>query len=181
MKNQIKRLDRVLRYEGAIVDFYSDFMEMPDKSVAIWDYVAHRKGASAAVCVMPNGKLLMVRQYRNAIGRDTIEIPAGARDSVDEDFKVCALRELEEETGYHANKIEYLISLKTTVAFCNEQIEVFVASDVEKTAQNLDEDEYIELEEFELSELLDMIYNGEIQDSKTVSSILAYAIKVGAK
>ena len=87
---------------------------------------------------------------------------------------VGAKRELEEETGYKSDNLEFLISLKTTVAFCNERIDVFVARDLVKTQQHLDEDEDIEVYEFELSELLKMIKEGTMQDSKTVSAILAY-------
>ena len=69
----------------------------------------------------------MVRQYRNALDRYTLEIPAGALDEVGEPGIECASRELEEETGYRSENLEWLITLRTTVAFCNEKIEVYVA------------------------------------------------------
>ena len=90
---------------------------------------------------------------------------------------VCATRELEEETGYKSEDIEFLISLNTTVAFCDEKIDVFVAKNLVKTAQNLDEDEFVDVVECSIDELLKKIYAGEITDSKTVAAIMAYYAK----
>ena len=173
----VKRVKRVLEHEGAIVNFYSDYMETPDGKIKTWDYVEHRKGAAAVVPVLPDGKILMVRQYRNALDRFTLEIPAGARDSVTEPTIECATRELEEETGYRCDNLEFLLSLRTTVAFCNEMVDVYVARNLLPSKQNLDEDEFIELEEHSLEELCQLIYQGIIQDGKTVSAILAYKDK----
>ncbi len=175
----IKRIKRELKYKGAIVDFYADTMQLPDGKTAVWDYIEHRKGAAAALAVLPDGKLLMVKQYRNALERYTLEIPAGARDSKEEPYEVCAARELEEETGYRCGSLEHLISIRTTVAFCNERIEVFVARDLEPTRQHLDPDEYVELEAHSLEELCQWIYQGKIQDSKTVAAIMAYKNMIG--
>lgn len=77
-----------------------------------------------------DGKILMVKQYRNAIDRMTLEIPAGSRDSVTEDTRVCAARELEEETGYCSDDLTRILSLKTTVAFCDEFIDVYLAKNL---------------------------------------------------
>ena len=173
MSEKIKRINRELKYKGVIVDFYQDTMEIDGSHTAVWDFISH-KGAAAVVPVTEDGKILMVRQYRNALERYTLEIPAGARDSVEEDMKVCAARELEEETGYHSDNLEFLISLRTTVAFCDEFIDVYVARDLVKTNQHLDPDEYVELGTYDLDELVDKIYAGEIQDAKTVAAIMAY-------
>ena len=162
----------------SIVDVYSDDMLLPNGNHEVWDYVEHRMGAACVLPVLPNGKIVMVKQYRHALERYTIEVPAGSRDSVDEDTLICATRELEEETGYTSDNIEFLLSLKTTVAFCNESIDVYLARDLKPGKQHLDEAESINVLEMELDELLDMIYAGELQDSKTVSAILAYANKI---
>ena len=175
MVRKLKRLKRELVEKGAIVDMYADYMEMPDGRTARWDYIAHRKGAAAILPVLPNGKIVMVRQFRNAMERVTLEIPAGARDDVAEDTAVCAKRELEEETGYICGKIEKLLSLKSTVAFCNEFIDVYLATELSEGEQHLDEDEFIDVQAYELSELCEKIYAGEIQDAKTVAAILAYS------
>ena len=174
MEHKIKRLNRELVYQGSIVDVYADEMQLPDGSKEKWDFVSHRKGAAAVVAVREDGKLLLVRQYRNALNRETLEITAGSRDSVNEDTAVCARRELEEETGYQCGSLKKLLELKTTVAFCDEFIDVYLATDLKPGKQHLDAGEDIKIEAYELSELVKMIFEGKIQDSKTVAGILAY-------
>ena len=138
---EFERLKRELVYKGAIIDMYKDYVRTPSGHVAEWDFIGH-KGAAAVVPVTEDGKLLMVRQYRNAIDRYTIEIPAGGRDSLEEETLACASRELEEETGFRSDNLELLIQLKTAVAYCNEFIDVYVARDLIPSRQHLDEDEY---------------------------------------
>ena len=171
---QVKRIKRELLRKGTILDIYMDTMELPGGKTEEWDFVSHRKGAAAVVPVCEDGKILMVRQYRNAIERMTLEIPAGSRDSVTEDTRVCAARELEEETGYYSDNLIKLLSLKTTVAFCDEFIDVYLAKDLKPGKQHLDEGEFIDVVAYDVEELCRMIYAGELQDSKTVSAILAY-------
>ena len=178
MSDKIKRLNRELVYQGSILDIYKDTMDVGNGKIEEWDYVAHRKGAACVLPVLPDGRILMVHQYRNALERDTIEVPAGSRDSVTEDTMVCAARELEEETGYKCNKISKLLELRTTVAFCNEMVDVYLAEDLVPGKQHLDDAEDIRVEAFELDVLLDKIYSGVIQDGKTVAAILAYSNKI---
>lgn len=175
---EIKRIDRKLIYSGTILDIYEDTMLLPNGKTEQWDFVSHRMGAACVLAVKPDGKILMVRQYRNALERETLEVPAGKRDSVDEDTAICAARELEEETGYRAGKLEKLLSLKSTVAFCDEMIDVYLATDLEKIGeQKLDESEEIDIEAWDLKDLMDMCYSGKLQDAKTVAAIMAYAAK----
>ena len=181
MVEHVKRLKRELVYKGAILDIYKDTMELPDGNKAEWDFVSHRMGAAAILPVMKDGRIVMVRQYRNALDRYTLEIPAGKLDSPDEAKIDCAYRELEEETGYRCDHLEYLMSVNTTIAFCDEALDIFLARDLKKTHQHLDPDEEIEIEAWELSDLLKRIYAGELTDGKTVSAILAYACKAGQK
>ena len=176
MSENIRRLNRELKFKGKIIDFYQDTMEINGDHTVLWDFIKH-KGAAAVVPVMPDGRILMVRQYRNALDRYTLEIPAGALDEVDEPGIRCASRELEEETGYRSENLEWLINLRTTVAFCNERIEVYVARDLIQSKQHLDEDEFIELKAYTIDELKEKIFSGEIEDAKTVSSLLAYDTK----
>ena len=174
---QLVREKRVLEYEGSVVDVYSDYMRLPNGKMEKWDFVSHRMGAAAVVAVNEEGKLLLVRQYRNALERMTLELPAGCRDSVTEDTRICAQRELKEETGCTCEKLEYLLSLKTTVAFCNESIDVYLATGLHAGEQELDDAEEIEVCACDPEELCEMIYRGELQDSKTVAGILAYCNK----
>jgi ADP-ribose pyrophosphatase len=175
---KVERLERKLVHKGAIIDLYEDTVKIPNGNIAKWDFIGH-KGAAAVVPVCEDGRILMVHQYRNALDRETIEIPAGGRNGREEPFLTCACRELEEETGYRAEQEDFtfLISLKTTVAFCEEQIEVYVARNLKKTQQHLDEDEYINVKAYQVEELLDLIYAGKIQDAKTIASIMAYHVR----
>ena len=176
MSDEIKRVKRELKFKGKIIDFYQDTMEINGDHTVIWDFIKH-KGAAAVVPVTDEGKILMVRQYRNALERYTLEIPAGALDTADEPEITCASRELEEETGYRSENLDWLINLRTTVAFCNEKIEVFVAKNLIPSKQHLDEDEFIDLGAYTMEELKEKIYSGEIEDAKTVSALLAYEVK----
>lgn len=178
MKEKFKRLNRELVYHGAIVDFYKDTVLVPNGNVAEWDFIGH-KGAAAVVPVCEDGRLLMVRQYRNALDRYTLEIPAGGLNGADEPTAAAAARELEEETGFRSENLEFLISIRTTVAFCNEKIDIYVAHKLIKSSQHLDEDEFIEVEAYTVEELCHMIYEGKIEDSKTICAVMAYKDKYG--
>lgn len=175
---RVKRVDRTLVRKAAIFDLYQDKVMVTDNKYAMWDFICH-KGAAAVLPVLDNGKILMVRQYREAIDRDTLEIPAGGLNSKDEPAIQAAARELEEETGYTTNApLEFLISVRTAPAYCNEKIEVYMARQLVKSRQHLDEGEYINIEEWELDDLVEMILKGEIQDCKTIGAVLAYKTKL---
>lgn len=178
MPEEFRRMNRELVYKGHIIDIYEDTVLVPNGNIVHWDFIGH-KGAAAVVPVLEDGRILMVKQYRNALDRYTLEIPAGGRDGIEEPYLDCAHRELEEETGYKTEKenLEFLVSIHTTVAFCNEKIEVYVAKNLVKSEQNLDEDEFINVGAYTVEELLEKIYSGEIEDSKTMASILAYKTK----
>ena len=178
MIEKIKRVKRELTYKGSILDIYKDTMKFENGTIEEWDFVSHRMGAAAILPVLPDGKIILIRQYRNALERETLEIPAGCRDSLSEDTKICAARELEEETGYSSRNISFLLSLRTTVAFCDEFVDVYLAKDLVPGEQHLDDAESIEVEIYELEELQKMVYEGKIQDSKTVSEIMAYSTLV---
>ncbi len=172
----IERINRELKYKGTLLHMYTDTIKTPDGHVAEWDFLDH-KGAAAVVPVTDDGKILLVRQYRNALDRETLEIPAGGLESADEPTMEAAARELEEETGYASKNLTKLISVVTAVAFCNEVIDIYLAKELVKTQQHLDEDEYIDVESYTPQEIADMIYAGKIQDSKTIAAVMAYINK----
>ena len=149
--DKIVRIKRDLVAKGHIFDYYHDTMQIPNGNVAVWDFIQH-KGAAAILPVREDGKILMVRQFRNALDRDTLEIPAGGLNGPDEPTDVAAMRELEEETGYKCDKVELLLSIRTAVAFCNEKIDIYLARDLQPSKQHLDEDEYIDVEEYTVEE-----------------------------
>ena len=173
---EIRRLKRELIAQGAIIDYYQDTMQIPNGNIAKWDLIDH-KGAAAVVAVKEDGELLMVRQYRNALERETLEIPAGGLNGREEPTDEAAMRELSEETGYVCDSVELLTSIYTTVAFCNEKIDIYLAENLRPGKQHLDENEYINVESYSVEELKEMIFSGKIQDSKTICGILAYAAK----
>ena len=176
MAEEFKRLSRDLVQKGAIIDYYQDTVQVPNGNIVKWDFIGH-KGAAAVVPVREDGKILMVRQYRNALDRYTLEVPAGGLNGVDEPTRTAAARELEEETGYRTDELDFLITIRTTVAFCNEKIDIYVAKNLIPSHQHLDEDEFINVEAYTVEELMDMIYNCTIQDSKTICAIMTYAHK----
>ena len=176
MSEDVKRMGRELVYQGTVLKVYKDHMKFSNGNTEDWDFI-HHDGAAAVIPVMDDGKILMVKQDRNALERDTLEIPAGKLDDPDEEGIVCASRELKEETGYSSDDLEWLLTIRTTVAFCDERIEVFVARNLIPGEQHLDEDEFVDVKAYKLEELKEMIFEGKIQDSKTMAAILAYESK----
>lgn len=176
MKHRLHRTDRKLAAAGAVLEFYRDTMILPDGEEQTWDYVHHKKGGGAcSVPVLPDGRILLIRQFRPAVDRVTLELPAGAKDSRGEDPMKTAARELEEETGYRPSTMTKLAHILTAVAWCNESTDIYLAEGLEKVSvQHLDEAEEIEICAFPLEELCRRIYAGEIQDAKTVAGIMAY-------
>ena len=137
-------------------------------------------GAVMIVAVTKEGELLLVEEYRVPLHARTVGLPAGiSGDEGEESTLQSARRELEEETGYRCEKLEYLLSLNTTIAFCDEYIDIFLARDLIPSRQHLDEDEQIELEEWDLKDLQELIYTGKMTDGKTVAAIMTYAAKYG--
>ena len=174
VKKPVTLLERTLKYEGSVLKVYDDYVDVGGHKTH-WDFI-HHMGAAAVLPVLPNGKILMERQYRHALGRYTLEIPAGKRDSEGEDFLLCAKRELREETGYTSDDFQFLLYVNTTVAFLDEKIGIFVAKNLKKGEQHFDPDEEIFLEEWELSDLQDRILAGKLTDGKTVAAIQSYAV-----
>jgi len=173
------RLKRDLAYTGTILKIYRDTV-VANGIEEVYDYI-HHDGAAAVLPITKDGKILMVRQYRNALDSFTLEIPAGKVDAPDEPRIECAYRELEEETGFRTEKLEYLMTINTTVAFCDEAIDVFLAKDLIPSKQHLDADESIDVEEWEVKDLLELIYTGKMTDGKTVAAIMAFAQKEGIR
>lgn len=171
----VERLNRELKYQGAILKIYEDTVRVNGYE-AKWDFI-HHDGAAAVVAVTDGGKLLMVRQYRNALDRYTLELPAGKLDFPGEPTIDCARRELEEETGFKTGNLEYLLTINTTVAFCNEAIDIYLARDLLPSRQHLDPEEEITVEEWKLCDLMELIYSGKLTDGKTVAAVMAYALK----
>ena len=145
-------------------------VELPDGRVAIRDVVRH-PGAVAVVALTEDGRICLVRQYRTALGRVTVEIPAG-KLAPGEDPLECAGRELLEETGMSAEKIAFLTTIATSDGFCDELIHIYMATGLTFSRSEPDADEFINVDLVPLEELVDAVLDGRIEDAKTVVGAL---------
>lgn len=158
-------------WRGRILDVHSAQVELPNGRVVGRDLIRH-PGASAVVALTESGKIVLVRQYRTALDRVTVEIPAGKLDP-GEDPLECAKRELREETGFSAKRINYLTTIATTPGFCDEVIHIYMATGLTFDGANPDDDEFVNVDLVPLSELIDAVLDGKIEDAKTVVGALA--------
>lgn len=170
----VVRLHRELKYRGKVLGIYEDRV-LANGIEEQYDFI-HHDGAAAVIPIADDGRILMVRQYRNALDRFTLEIPAGKKDTPSEPTLKTAKRELEEEAGYVSDDLSYLMTVNTTVAFCDEKIDIYLAKNLKKTSPHPDPDEVIEVELHTLGELTKLIFEGKLTDSKTVAAILGYAL-----
>ena len=145
-------------------------VQLPDGRVAIRDVVRH-PGAVAIVALTEDGRICLVRQYRTALGRVTVEIPAG-KLSPGEDPLECAGRELLEETGMSAEKIAFLTTIASSDGFCDELIHIYMATGLTFSRSDPDADEFINVDLVPLDELIDAVLDGRIEDAKTVVGAL---------
>lgn len=172
-------LESKLTYTGKIVRVTVDKLRMPDGSEAYRETVIRGKDAAAILAVDTGGSLLFVRQYRHAFRELLLEIPAGMCEG-SETPEQTALRELEEETGRKAGKLELLCEMYPTVGYCTEKIFLFAATGLTAGRQKLDADEFLEIERYTLAEANDMIRSGAIKDGKTIAAIFAWTARQNA-
>ncbi len=141
--------------------------------------VVHHPGASAVVPFVSADEVLLIRQYRFAAGGHLLEVPAGKLDP-GETPEVCAARELEEEAGVRAGRIESLGHILTTPGFTDERIHLFAAFDLEPAQQKLDSDELIEVVRVPLARALGWVWSGELRDAKSAMALLQAAQRTGS-
>jgi ADP-ribose pyrophosphatase len=132
--------------------------------------VVHHPGGAGAVAVFDDMTIPLVRQYRHPVVRFTLEIPAGKLEPP-EPPEQCALRELEEEVGIRAGRIEKLAEFFTTPGFCEEKLWVYLATELSESTQRLEEDEVVEIVRVSFPRAFEMITDGEIEDAKTIIGI----------
>jgi len=153
-------------YSGKVVTLNIDTVTLPNGVTIDLEVVRH-PGAAAVVPLKDNGTVVLIKQFRHAADGFIYEIPAGKLHP-GEDPKHCAARELEEEIGYQAGKLELLSSIFTAPGFTDEVIHIYKATELAKGRQNLDRDEVLEIVEVSLQEAIDMIRVGRIRDAKTM-------------
>jgi len=162
-------------FQGRIVDVRRDKVLLPNGNTAAME-VVESADATAVVAVTADRKVLLIEQYRHAAGGMLLEIPAGKMEP-GESPENCARRELEEETGYRPGTMRWLASFYVSPGFCTEKIHLYLAGDLTRYQQKLDQDECIEVAGIPLDEALAKVDRGEIKDAKTIVGLLtAYRV-----
>lgn len=156
-------------YEGKVLNLRIDTVELPDKRYSKREIVEH-SGGVGVIAITEEDNIVLVKQYRKALDKNILEIPAGKLE-INEEPKETARRELEEETGYTAGKISYYTEFYPTPGYCTEKIHLFVAEDLSLGKQSLDENEFLEVIEIPFEEAFEKVIDGEILDAKTIIGI----------
>ena len=176
-----KKISSEAIFDGVLLHVKRDTVKLPNGKEATREWIKH-PGASSVIPLLPDGRIILVRQYRYPIDAVTLEVPAGKLDAPDEDPLVCAERELSEETGYTAEHITKLTTIATTVGFSNEKIHLYAAEGLTPGKQHTDEDEFISFERVPFDALLDRCLSGDLRDGKTVAGVLkVYALRTRKK
>ncbi len=165
-----KKISGKAVYEGSFLTLYKDEIELPNGKNATREYLRH-PGAACVVPLTDDGYVIMVKQYRYPLGKVMLEIPAGKLDK-GEDHRLCAERELKEETGAIAKQLFYLGGLAVTPAYTDEIIHMYLARGLSFGDKNPDEDEFLEVVRIPLAKAVNMVLNGEIIDAKTQTALL---------
>jgi ADP-ribose pyrophosphatase len=157
-------------YNGRVIDLKVDEIEYDNGAIGIREVAVHPGGA-VVIPVKDDGKMVLVKQFRYPLQKTLLEFPAGKLDK-NEDPLICATRELEEETGYKTNDITKLGAIYSTPGFCTEILYVFLAKNLKAGTHNRDEGEYgMEVLEYSLDEIKEMICTGELMDAKSICAI----------
>ncbi len=157
--------------DGALLKVYRDQAEMPDGRTAVREWIDH-PGASAVVPLFGDGRTILVRQFRYPPRRVFWEVPAGKLDADGEPPEAVAARELEEETGWRAHHFDHLGSSYPCIGYSNEIIHFYLARDLERGQQELEDHEFVDVETMPLTEAIAMARRGEIMDMKSVTALL---------
>ncbi|MDR1952512.1 MAG: NUDIX hydrolase [Elusimicrobiota bacterium] len=170
-----KLFKKNLIHKGRAVDFYCDEIVLPNNHHSFREYLGH-PGAAAVLPFLDKKTIVLVKQYRYPVKQATLELPAGKLEKGESPVKGVK-RELKEETGYSAKKIEKLIQFYPSTAFSNELLHIFAATDLVCGKTNPDEDEFVANEILDFDEAVKMVYNGKIMDAKTIIALLLWANK----
>lgn len=162
-------------YTGRIFDVVLEKVTLPNGAVKDREIVRH-PGAAAMVPLLEDGSVVLIKQYRHAVGEFVWEIPAGTLEP-EEAPAACARRELVEETGYEAAKFEKLVELLPAPGYTDEHIHIFLATELKAVDQRLEDDEVIEVQPTDLDSALAMVSEGRIRDAKTIAGLFLTSLK----
>lgn len=165
-----KIIDSEPVFKGGFLNVEAVNIVLPDGKRAVHEVVRH-PGAVAVIALNEQGEVLLVRQYRTALERVTVEIPAGKLERGEDPLK-AAQRELEEETGYTAGRMDYLMPVAVAAGYSDEIIHLYMATELSAGAAHPDEDEFVAAEWVSLDKLVDSVLDARIEDSKTVIAAL---------
>jgi ADP-ribose pyrophosphatase len=177
MNDEPKRLQRRPIYRGRVVDLSVDSVRLPNGNVCDLELIRH-PGAAAVVPLDTDGNVVLVRQYRYAAGDWLLEVPAGKLDA-GEAAETCALRELEEETGYRAGKLTPLGWIWTTPGFTDERIWLYLATELSPSTLAHDVDEVLRVERMPFEEAVALAATSGLRDAKSVCALLRAAHALG--
>lgn len=169
MKLYEKTINTEYIYKGKILNLKIEDVELPNGKTSKREIVEH-PGAVAILAFKDKDTLILVEQFRKPLNMSILEIPAGKLEA-GENPELCAIRELEEETGYKSKELKYLGKIATTPGFSDEYIHIFKAISLYEGNIGGDEDEFINLHEYKIEEIKEMIKNGEIIDGKTIAAL----------
>ena len=169
---QEERIASATVFDGRLLTVRVDTVKTPGGRETSREVVAH-PGAVGILPIMADGRIILVRQFRYAVGRELLEIPAGTREP-DETAEECAYRELEEEVGMRAGRLELMASFFVSPGWCNEELVIFRAWDLEPSTANLEDDEDLEVVIVRPDEIPQLIAGGQIADAKTLTSLTMY-------
>lgn len=166
-------------FEGKVISLQVDTVQLPNGNTSKREIIRHP--GAVAVLAIHNDRMLVVEQYRQALGRTEVEVPAGKLEK-GEQPEDAIKRELEEETGYRCDQVTLLNSFYTSPGFADEIIHLYLAEHLEAGELNPDEDEFLEVTEITLEEAYEQIRDGRISDAKTIMAVQAWhLIKVTGK
>ena len=164
------RITTEVVYKGDFLDVRRDEVLLPNGETGTREWINH-PGAVVIIPILPNGEIALIKQFRYAARSEFLELPAGKLDE-GEDPKACAFRELEEEIGYRAGKMQFIANIHPAIGFANEIMSIYLAEDLKKTNYNRDKDEFIELIPTNMEEALNLVWENKITDVKSIIGLL---------
>lgn len=160
------KVDGELVYEGHFLKVERDVIRLPDGKQAVREHIRH-PGAVVILPLFDDGSVLLEKQFRYPLDQVFIEFPAGKIDP-GEDHLACAMRELQEETGYTATDWQFVCTIHNAIAYSDEHLDIYLARGLTAGERQLDEGEFLDIYQAPLSELLEQVRQGKVTDVKTI-------------
>lgn len=167
-----KTLHSEIIFQGRFLKIVRDQVELPSGQIGHREYIKH-PGAAVVLPVLDSGEIVLVEQYRHAMKRVFLELPAGKKDPGEPPL-TTAIRELEEETGYQAQKMEFMTLIHPVIGYADEEMSLYIATGLKPGSQKLDHGEHLNVKTFTSKDLKEKIAKGQITDVKTLIGLFWY-------